>query len=155
MNLHLRTTAQAASGPVTAGRRARYILATVRLVNGAAATLAPVAFSKRMGVDASKNPEVIYPLRMFGLRTLLIGGDLLFRRGDGLRQSMLISPAIHAADASAAILAGVNGHLPRKTAATGAAISTANLVLALTMARSVRRSMRAGRASDAAPSLLE
>ena len=119
--------------------RARYVLGTVRLVNGAAATFAPEAFSKRMGVDTSKDPTVIYPLRMFGIRTLLIAGDLLLRRGDGLRQAMRISPVIHAADAGAAIFAGVKGQLPRKTAATGAAISLVNLALAVKMVLGVRR----------------
>ena len=138
MNVHLRAPRERKRALITPNR-ARYFLGVVRLVNGAAATFAPEAFSKRMGVDTSKDPSVIYPLRMFGIRTLLIAGDLLLRRGDGLRQAMLISPAIHAADASAAIFAGVKGQLPRKTATTGAAISLLNLALAIKMVAGARR----------------
>ena len=127
---------------------ARYVLGTVRLVNGLGATFAPAAFSKRMGVDTSKDPSVIYPLRMFGIRTLLIAGDLLFRRGENLNAAMRISPVIHAADASAAIMAGVSGQLPRKTAMTGATISLVNLALALKMVIGARRDRRLALATE-------
>src|SRR5688572_28019537 len=100
--------------------RTRTVLAVVRLVNGAGATFFPVAFSKRLGVDVTAFPSAIYALRMFGIRTLLISGDLLLRRGDSLHQAILVSPLIHAADASTAIVAGVKGQLPRKSAALGA-----------------------------------
>lgn len=140
MNLTLRASRRRkARGGLITPTRARYFLSAVRLVNGAAATFTPEAFSKRMGVDTSKDPSVVYPLRLFGIRTLLIGGDLLLSRGDRLQQAIFVSPAIHAADAGAAIFAGVKGQLPRKTATTGAVISLVNLALAVRMVLGARQ----------------
>ena len=137
MNLHLRSSARPARGGLLSPDRARVLLAGIRIINGAGTTFVPVQFAKRLGVDATKTPEVVYPLRVFGIRTLLLGADLLMRRGSGLEFSLRISPYVHAADATAAALAGAQGHLPRKSAATATAISLVNLGLALRALRGV------------------
>ena len=139
MNLQLRSAPrpERRSG-VFSPDKARVALACIRLVNGAGATLVPVQMSKRLGVDATKTPEVLYPLRMFGIRTLLLGGDLLLRRGRGLELSLRVSPYVHAGDAASAAFAGYSGHLPRKAAATGTTISLVNLLLALRARKSYR-----------------
>jgi hypothetical protein len=41
-------------------------LATIRLVNGALALLAPGVMLRRLGADPRTNEVAVYPLRMFG-----------------------------------------------------------------------------------------
>src|SRR5262249_62126039 len=64
---------------------ARIALASTRLVNGVLALLAPEVMLRRFeagqGADpgAGKDPGrvAVYPLRMFGIRTVVLGGQLL------------------------------------------------------------------------------
>jgi hypothetical protein len=110
---------------------ARIALAGIRLFNGIAALFAPGALARRLGVDPGSNPAALYVLRLFGVRTVLIGAQLLLR-DDGLRaHSLRIAPVIHALDATAAVIAGVQRQLPPRAAATAALISTTNVVLAI------------------------
>jgi hypothetical protein len=70
-------------------------------------------------------------LRPFGVRTILIGAQLLLRN-DGLRaHSLRVAPVIHAVDAAAALIAGERGYLPLRAATTAALISTVNTGLAV------------------------
>jgi hypothetical protein len=111
---------------------ARTILGVVRLVNGAGATFAPKFMAKRFGVDAEANPSVIYIMRLFGVRTIILGLELLLLKDDDkIRDAVRIGVVIHASDATAAIIAGVRGQLPVKAAATGAVISGVNTALAV------------------------
>jgi len=56
----------------------------------------------------------------------------LLLRDPGLRaHSLRVAPAIHALDATAALIAGERGQLPRRAATTAAIISTVNTVLAI------------------------
>lgn len=113
------------------GRRyAHLALAAIRLVNGLAALLAPEAYGRRLGVDPERNPGSPYVLRLFGVRTAIIGAELLVRRGDGLTQALRVGRVIHASDAVAAILAGVRQQLPPGAAKLPALVSTVNTVLA-------------------------
>jgi hypothetical protein len=110
---------------------ARITLATIRLFNGVAALFVPATLARQLGVDPAANPAALYALRLFGVRTVLIGAQLLLR-DDGLRaHSLRVAPAIHALDASAALIAGERGQLPRRAATTAAIISTVNTVLAI------------------------
>src|SRR5438477_5115801 len=61
---------------------ARVLLAVVRLVNGAAALAVPGVVARQIGVDPDTNPGALYVLRMFGIRTVLIGVELLVKRGE-------------------------------------------------------------------------
>jgi hypothetical protein len=45
--------------------------------------------------------------------------------------SLRVAPVIHALDATAALIAGERGQLPRRAATTAAIISTVNTVLAI------------------------
>jgi hypothetical protein len=110
---------------------ARVVLASIRLANGAAALLAPVAFSRRLGVDSEANPAAPYVLRLFGVRTVLLGYELLQPDATGRRRALRTAPFVHAGDAVAGMLAGAGGRLPRRAATAATLISTANLVLAL------------------------
>jgi hypothetical protein len=110
---------------------ARITLAGIRLFNGVAALFAPATLARQLGVDPAANPAALYALRLFGVRTVLIGAQLLLRDGGVRAHSLRVAPAIHALDASAALISGERGHLPRRAATTAAIISTVNTVLAM------------------------
>jgi Animal haem peroxidase len=65
---------------VTSRSTARYTLAAIRLFNGGAALSAPEQLARRLGDDPQTDGAVIYVLRMFGIRTLVIGTELLVLR---------------------------------------------------------------------------
>ena len=110
---------------------ARITLAGIRLFNGVAALFVPATLARQLGVDPAANPAALYALRLFGVRTVLIGAQLLLRDGGVRAHSLRVAPAIHALDASAALIAGERGQLPRRAATTAAIISTVNTVLAI------------------------
>jgi hypothetical protein len=110
---------------------ARIMLSAIRLFNGIAALFAPAALLRRLGVDPETNPAALYALRMFGVRTVLIGAQLLLRNGGMRAHSLRVAPVIHVLDAAAAMIAGARGELPRRAATTAALISTVNTVLAV------------------------
>ena len=58
--------------------REHVLLGCIRLFNGTAALLVPAKTARRLGVDPEANPAPIYPLRMFGVRTVILGCELLF-----------------------------------------------------------------------------
>jgi hypothetical protein len=127
-------TARKPAGP-PADRLAGTILAAVRLVNGTAGLLAPELLLRRLGADATTGRFGIYPFRMFGIRTILIGADLLVLRGAEHRRAVRRAVLIHASDTISAALAGYRGDLPRKAAVATTAISGVNTVLAVIAAR--------------------
>jgi hypothetical protein len=109
-------------------------LATIRLVNGGLALVAPRWLARRLGVRPELQPAMIYPLRMFGIRTILIGADLFLEpqaRPRALRQGIVI----HASDTAAALIAGVFGQLPVRSALMSSFISSVNTALAVYGAR--------------------
>ena len=110
---------------------ARITLAGIRLFNGVVALFVPATLARQLGVDPAANPAALYALRLFGVRTVLIGAQLLLRDGGVRAHSLRVAPAIHALDASAALIAGERGQLPQRAATTAAIISTVNTVLAI------------------------
>jgi hypothetical protein len=110
---------------------ARILLACIRLFNGLAALLAPQALAGRLGIDADKNPAALYVFRMFGIRTVLIGADLLLQKGERRREALRLGIIVHASDTLAAYLAGRSGKLPGNTSKMIVAISAVNTALAL------------------------
>ena len=117
---------------------ARIGLATIRLVNGALALLAPEVMLRRLGADPRTNQVAVYPLRMFGIRTVVLGIQLLatgsVRQNGSLRRQGQVGVVIHAADALSAITAGLRRQLPARTAVVAAAISVTNTALAWSLA---------------------
>jgi hypothetical protein len=107
------------------------LLGVIRLVNGGIALLAPRRFLRLLGVDPETNGPAVYVLRMFGVRTVVLGYHLLAARGDVREEAVRDALSIHASDTTAAILAGVTGALPRKAAVSGAIASGVNTTLAL------------------------
>src|SRR5690348_14009069 len=55
---------------------ARVLLASIRLLNGGLALLAPGFLARQVGVNPESNPGITYVFRMFGIRTVLIGAEL-------------------------------------------------------------------------------
>jgi hypothetical protein len=117
---------------------ARYALAAIRLLNGGAALFTPEKLAKRLDADPEANGAVIYALRLFGVRTIVIGAELLVLRGEQLDRSLRKGVVIHASDTVAAAAAGARGYLPPRTAALTTLISTVNTGLAIA-ARGRRR----------------
>ena len=114
---------------------ARQALATVRIANGTLGLVAPQLLLRRLGTDPTADRSGIYPFRMFGIRTVLIGIDLLVLRGEERRRAARIAVLIHATDTLSAATAGVRGDLPRKPALITTAISATNTALALIATR--------------------
>jgi hypothetical protein len=117
---------------MTARDRARVALATIRLVNGTMALLAPGMMLRRLGADPDASQVAIYPLRMFGVRTVVLGADLL--AGGPVQQKGRVGVVIHATDAASAMTAGLRRQLPARVALVAAGISVTNTVLAAIIA---------------------
>jgi hypothetical protein len=110
---------------------ARILLALIRLVNGVLALLAPQFLSKRLGIDSESSPAALYVWRMFGIRTVLIGADLLLQKGARRREALRFAIVIHASDTLAAYLAGRDGKLPKDAGRLIVGISAFNTALAI------------------------
>jgi hypothetical protein len=117
------------------GARARRALAAIRLVNGALALLTPRLLIRRLGTDPDRDPSAIYPFKMFGVRTVIIGADLLLLTGEEQKRATKLAVLIHATDTATAATCLVKGYLPRKAGIMATAISGLNTVLALIAAR--------------------
>jgi hypothetical protein len=119
-------------------RSARIALAAIRIFNGGTALFAPGVFAARTGVRPSMDGPVLYPWRMFGVRTLLIGSDLLTRNEEVRRHALRVAVVVHASDTAAAVAALRSGQVPRRTAVPAVAISAVNTLLALVARRGSR-----------------
>jgi hypothetical protein len=93
---------------------ARVLLACIRLVNSCAALLVPGFLARQIGVDPDANPGVLYVFRMFGIRTVLIGVELLMQTGERREEALRRAVVIHACDTVAATLAVVGGNFPKQ-----------------------------------------
>jgi hypothetical protein len=110
---------------------ARKTLAGIRLFNGTVALVAPQLLLRRLGADTSVDPSGKYPFRMFGIRTIVIGADLLTLTGDNRRRATRVAVLIHATDTISAAAAGLRGDVPRKPAILATLLSATNTALAL------------------------
>jgi hypothetical protein len=108
---------------------ARFLLAGIRLINGAAALFAPTFLVRRFG--DTPNHSVIYALRLFGVRTIIIGIELLVPDEELRASSLRYAIPIHASDTLAAALAGIQGQLPSRTSIMLTALSGFNTTLAI------------------------
>jgi hypothetical protein len=121
-----------AAVPSTPATVARYALGSVRLVMGTAALLLPRTMTRRLGAVPEEQPAVAYVWRLFGVRTVILGAELLVSRPGPVRdQVVLLAPIIHASDTTAALLAGRSGVLPPAAARTATLVSGLNTVLAV------------------------
>jgi hypothetical protein len=111
---------------------ARVALAGIRMFNGGAALFTPERLNERMELE----PSAVYPWRMFGIRTLLIGADLLSSDPAVRRHALRVALLIHAADTVSAAKAGLTKAISPRAAVTATAISAVNVALALAASRS-------------------
>jgi hypothetical protein len=112
------------------GTAAVRTLAAVRIVNGALGLVAPQVLVKRTSTDPT-TVEPYYAFRMFGIRTVVLGLDLLTLTGAAQERARTQAVVIHATDTACAAMGGLRGDLPPKVARTTVAISAVNTVLAV------------------------
>src|SRR5881296_3002320 len=93
---------------------ARILLALIRLVNGAMGLLVPGFLARQIGVDTKANPGIMYVFRMFGIRTVLIGAELLMQTGDRRAEALRRAVVIHASDTLAALVASRSHSFPKR-----------------------------------------
>jgi len=110
---------------------ARVLLSIIRVVNGLAALFAPGSLLGGLGVDGKANPAALYMARMFGVRTVVIGLELLLSSGERRQAALKQAVVIHASDTVAAFLAFRSGKLPNPMGRVIVAISAVNTALAL------------------------
>lgn len=110
--------------------RAGVILAAIRTANGAVALVMPEVFARRMTSNVNARGVAYYPYRLFGIRTVLIGLDLVTLSGASRRRALQQAVVIHGVDTLSAAKAGMNAEVDRKFAATTTVISAINTVLA-------------------------
>jgi hypothetical protein len=105
-------------------RGAAVALAGIRLVNGTIGLVAPQVLAQRLGAEPA-DPALLYALRLFGVRTVVIALDLM--RDD--RAALRTAVPIHASDTIAAVL--LARRLPARQGAAVVGISALNTCLAL------------------------
>ncbi|GGU50774.1 hypothetical protein [Streptomyces violascens] len=120
-----------AAATSTARPAALYGLAGIRLLNGVAGLVAPALLIDRLDRASEPNPAAVYAFRLFGIRTILLGLDLLTNRGERLEQDLREGVLIHASDTLTAAMLGIKGLLPPRTAAMTTLISATNTALAV------------------------
>jgi hypothetical protein len=124
----------------TLGTGARIALGIIRTVNGTVALLAPAMIIGRFGDEPPRdNPAAIYGLRLFGVRTVLIGLDLLRLTGRDLDHALRVAPLIHASDTATVLALRAGKQLPPERARPLALISGLNTALAVTAFLGSRR----------------
>jgi hypothetical protein len=122
-----------ATKPASPRSASVYALAGIRLFNGATGLFAPDLLIRRLDPGREPpSPAAVYAFRLFGIRTVLLGLDLLTDRGDRLRENLREGVLIHGSDTATAASLGLGGRLPPRTAALTTLISAVNTVLAAT-----------------------
>ena len=110
---------------------ARLALAGVRLLMGTVALVAPARLARRLGVESAEDSPVVYVLRLFGIRTVVLGVELLVPDERLRARALSRGVVIHASDVVTAVLAGAQHQLPRRAATAAALISLTNTALAV------------------------
>lgn len=108
---------------------ARILLAGIRLLNGTAALFAPKLLARQFGDNP--NSAIIYVLRLFGVRTIIAGIELLAPDEELRASALRYAIPIHASDTLSAALAGIQGQLPARVSIMLTTISGVNTVLAI------------------------
>ena len=117
------------------GNAARVTLAAMRMFNGAMGLMAPSALAGRIGTPEG---APLYPWRMFGIRTVIIGAELLSRDPELRDRAVRLALPIHASDTASAAIGGLLGETSKRTSIMLTAISGTNTVLALLARRTLR-----------------
>jgi hypothetical protein len=122
------------------GEGARVLLALVRIVNGTLGLLAPSVTSGPLteSEDREAREPAHYPFRLFGVRTVIIGAELLSKDPYVRERAVRLALPIHATDTMSAALGGLLGEIPPKSAVRLTALSGTNTLLALLARRTLR-----------------
>jgi hypothetical protein len=86
---------------------------------------------KRFGENPDQDAAAVYGLRLFGVRTVLIGADLITQRGEALEHTIDQAVVIHASDTLTAAALGKSGRLRPRMAVPLTLISAVNTTLAV------------------------
>ena|SRR5207245_345432 len=129
----------APSRAVRIGQAARFALAGIRMINGGVALVAPGVIIGRFDEQPASDNAAIYGLRLFGVRTVLLGVDLVALTGNSLRRALGQAVIIHGTDTATAALLGVTGRVKPRTAIPLTLISMTNTALAITAYCAARR----------------
>jgi hypothetical protein len=121
-----------------AGTFPRVTLGLVRLVNGVLGLAVPHVLIKRIDPAEPPSPAAVYAFRLFGIRTILIGRDLLRPPGAQRTRAVDEAPLIHASDTATATLLTVTGRVPLRSGLPLVVISGLNTVLAVAARRAAR-----------------
>ena len=131
----------AALGRLAVG--ARYTLGAVRVVNGVLGLVAPTFIARRLGdQQPERNAAAIYGIRLFGVRTIVIGLDLFRPPGEALDSALRAAPLIHGSDTATVLTLQRSKVLTAQMARPLAAISGVNTLLAVVALLGSRRSRR-------------
>ena len=136
-----RTSDKPAGAPpraVRVGQAARFALAGIRVINGGLALIAPGVIIERFDEQPSDSAAT-YALRMFGVRTVVLGVDLVALSGEPLRRALGQAVIIHGTDTATAAALGVSGRVRPRTAIPLTLISLTNTALAITAYLAARR----------------
>lgn len=117
---------------------ARTTLGLIRLATGALGLFLPEKLIGRIDPAEPASPAAIYAFRLFGVRTILIGRDLLAGNADVRAKAVGEAPLIHASDTATATLLTVTGRVPFRSGAPLIAISGLNTLLAVLARRGTR-----------------
>ncbi|MGH3507811.1 MAG: hypothetical protein ACRDO2_11470 [Nocardioidaceae bacterium] len=112
------------------GRAARLALGLIRSINGGLGLFVPQVLIRRIDPQDPPSPAAVYAFRLFGVRTLLLGRELLRPPGERLDRSIAEAPLIHASDTVTATLLTVSKRVPLRSGLTLVGISGLNTVLA-------------------------
>ena len=112
-------------------RNARVLLAVIRLANGTLGLVAPELLIGQIEPGRPPGASAIYAFRLFGVRTVFLGAELLVRRDAELQRALRQGVVIHASDVATSTLLGVRHQTSPRTSAMLAAISTVNVLLAV------------------------
>ncbi|EWM10058.1 hypothetical protein [Kutzneria sp. 744] len=123
------------------GDLTRTALAGIRIFNGVVGLFAARRMAAQLGGELGEDKRFVDPARMFGVRTIVLGLDLLtLRAGDASARRVLSQAVlIHASDTAAAAYAGWRCELPAKAAKFTTAISAVNTALAVVSLATCRR----------------
>lgn len=124
------------------GRASRYTLACIRVANGGLALAAPAVIIRRFGGSPEDDSAAVYGLRMFGVRTVLMGFDLIALSHAPLRRALGQAVIIHASDTATVASLSLAGRVKPRTAVPLTLISATNTCLAVTAYLAARRDDR-------------
>ncbi len=105
-------------------------LAAIRLVNGTLALVAPEVLVRRTSADPGST-DPYYAFRMFGIRTAVLGADLLVLTGEAQARARNQAVLIHATDTLCALVGGMRHQQPARIARVTVGISAINTALAV------------------------